>query len=208
MLPVLSFGQILGRYDVSQVVDINDTTWELSGTFIDVTGSYTALQAAENDRIVMRGINTSGQVVFDRFRVDSIIASTATELTVYIVSDLDGGILNNSVRPLSGSFPICRVLENTRVLVKPSWYQQQFDPDYDAAIDNLNTEENKVYPPYSYEIPTDSQNAVTIPFRLTANTKIFFNGAFLPPGLWSGVGSYILNINLSTKLYDKLLIFN
>ena len=208
LLPLLTFGQILGRYDVSGVAEIDATTWVLSGTISDMTGSYTAQDAVKNDRIVMRGIDTTGKVVFDRFRVDSIITATTTDLVVYVKSDLDDGILNNARMPLSGSFPICRVLPNTKTIVKPSWYQEQFDPDYDAAIDNLNSEENQTYPPFIYEIPSDDQTNITIPFKLRPTTKVFYNGAVLKTGQWTGVGTYTLTVNLSTKLYDNLLIFN
>lgn len=114
LFPLISFGQILGRYDVSGVAEINATTWELSGTFADMTGSYTALEAVKNDRIVMRGIGETGKVVFDRFRIDSVIMATATELTVFVKNDLDNGIQNNAGYPLTGSFPICRVIPGTR----------------------------------------------------------------------------------------------
>ena len=208
LFPLISFGQILGRYDVMGVVEINATTWELSGTFADMTGSYTALEAVKNDRIVMRGSGETGKVVFDRFRIDSVIMATATELTVFVKNDLDNGIQNNAGYPLTGSFPICRVIPGTRVLVKPSWYQQQFDPDYDAAIDNMNTEENQTYPPFSYEIPSNDLTNITIPFKLRSTTKVFYNGVVIREGQWSGVGTHILTLNFSTKVYDYLFIAN
>lgn len=208
LLPLLTYGQILGRYDVSGVAEIDATTWELSGTVSDMTGSYTAQDAVKNDRIVMRGIDTTGKMIFDRFRVDSILTATTTELIVYVKSDTDDGILNNAGMPLSGSFPICRVLPNTKTMVKPSWYQEQFDPDYDAAIDNLNSEENQTYPPFHYEILSDNQTNITIPFKLKQSSKVFYNGVVIREGQWSGVGTHILTVNFSTKVYDFLFIAN
>lgn len=208
LLPILSFSQVSARYDISEVTYVNDSTWYVYGEIVDPTGSYSAEDVVVGDRIIQRGFDTTGVTVYDRFRVVSISTDDVLYLGANVQYDETGAIKNNAGMPLSGSFPICRVLPNTKTMVKPSWYQEQFDPDYDAAIDNLNSEENQTYPPFVYEISSDNQINITIPFKLKQSSKVFYNGVVIREGQWSGVETHILTLNFSTKVYDYLFIAN
>lgn len=208
VVPVFCFAQVRARYDISEVTYVDDSTWYVYGEIFDPTGSYNAGSISVGDRIIQRGFDSTSVTVYDRFRIVVITTDDVIYLGANVRYDETGSIKNNAGMPLSGSFPICRVLPNTKTMVKPSWYQEQFDPDYDAAIDNLNSEENQTYPPFVYEISSDNQINITIPFKLKQSSKVFYNGVVIREGQWSGVGTNILTVNFSTKVYDFLFITN
>ena len=142
IISLASQGQVLkffGRYDVSRVDSINDSTFRLSGEFVDLTGSYTAMDADTNDKIVMRGYNSDGKIVYDRFKITGIDARNTSTLEIFVQTDFPSGIQNVNRWPGTGSFPIGSPTADTSLLTyRASFYQNQIDPDYDAALDNLN----------------------------------------------------------------------
>jgi hypothetical protein len=147
LLPVISFSQVIrfmGRYDVSQVDYVDGTTWVLTGTFVDNTGSYTGLSATVNDKVIQRGYTSGGQIVFDRYKITGIVSQTTTDLVVNVKSDFTGGIQNNGNMPYTGSFPIATAVSDTSHLTyRTDFNINQIDPDYGAALDNLNLYETK-----------------------------------------------------------------
>ena len=142
LIPLLGSAQVtrfMGRYDVSKVDSVNDSIWKLTGTFVDVTGSWTGLDADTGDKIIQRGYNSTGKVVFDRYVVTGISSATAVNLEVFIKSDYSSGVQNMVGMPFTGSFPIASPTSDTmKTTYRASFYQNSIDPDYDAALDNLN----------------------------------------------------------------------
>jgi len=140
MLPVISLSQVtqfMGRYDVSQVDVVNDTTWLLTGEFVDLTWSWTGEDAAIGDKILQRGTDVNGKMVFDRYKVVQIMLQTTTVLNVRVRSDYSTGVQNSGGMPSTGAFPIAKAFDATMTF-RTSFYLNQIDPDYDAALDNLN----------------------------------------------------------------------
>ena len=64
--------------------------------------------------------------------------------------------------------------------------------------------------PTTYEISvgSDGSNNWTIPFALKSTSMILYNTDMIRPAQWSGSGSTTLTVNLDTRRYDHLLIFN
>jgi hypothetical protein len=131
------------RFDISVVNDLPylDPTWEVMGVLVDATGSFTAMDISVGDMIICRGYTANSQVIFDRFRVTAIVGRDLINATLEVVIDKGTVPLSNSGRPGTGSFPIGSHFWYEHLTVKASFYQNQFDPDYDAGIDNLNLEE-------------------------------------------------------------------
>lgn len=206
--------KFMGRYDVSRVDSINDSIWRLSGVFIDLTGSWTALDADTNDKILMRNFTSEGKVVFDRYKITGIDAANTSTLEVFVQSDFVAGIQNMEGRPGTGSFPIASPTSDTsRLTYRASFYQNQIDPDYDAALDNLNLRETASTiddgrDGWEKEIASDGENNWTVPFSLRSKTVIIYNGTPLRPGQWDGEGSDTLIVNLTVKKYDHLVLIN
>lgn len=131
--------KFMGRYDISQVDSIDGVKWRMTGEFVDLTGSFTGLDADTNAKIVQRGIDSIGRVVYDRYVIVGIISQTALNLVCDVESDYTTGIQNVIGWPSTGSFPIALPFTDTSKLTyRASFYQNQIDPDYDAALDNLN----------------------------------------------------------------------
>lgn len=55
-----------------------------------------------------------------------------------------------------------------------------------------------------YEVITSNENNFTIPFALKATTTVFCNG--VKTSKWTGIGTTILVLNLSTRQYDLISI--
>lgn len=214
---LLSFtvnSQILGRIDISEVVYVDDTTWTIAGTISDPTGSYTGLSVIVGDKIIMRGIDSVSKVVFDRFKIVEVTTSDVLSITAKIRSDVTEGILNNSHQPLTGAFPIGASISGSKLTLKPSMYQTNIDPDYDAGVDNLNLKEVKTListgtsssAKCSIEASTDAENNWSVPFTLNSSAVVFYNGVPLRSTQWSGTTT--LNVAIDTRKYDHLVIIN
>lgn len=215
LLPALGFSQVdkfMGRYDVSKVDSVNDSTWKLTGTFVDVTGSWTALDADTGDKIVQRGYNSSGKVVFDRYEVSGISSATAVDLVVFIKSDFATGIQNMTGMPFTGSFPIASPVADTlKLTYQPDHTINKIDPDYAAALNNLNLRETSVQPGIgSYEIivSSDEENNWHLPFNLHSRSVIIYNSTPLSSTQWHLDNPSILTINLDVRRYDKIVLIN
>lgn len=59
---------------------------------------------------------------------------------------------------------------------------------------------------FEHEITTNNENDIAIPFILTDQTTVIFNGSAIKNSLWSGEGTTILNLNLNTYKYDQLIL--
>ena len=99
--------KFMGRYDISQVDSIDGVKWRMTGEFVDLTGSFTGLDADTNAKIVQRGIDSIGRVVYDRYVIVGIISQTALNLVCDVESDYTTGIQNVIGWPSTGSFPYC-----------------------------------------------------------------------------------------------------
>jgi len=53
---------------------------------------------------------------------------------------------------------------------------------------------------------SDNENNINVGFNLLSTAVIFINGNSLPSSEWSGIGTQILNLNIETKLFDKLKV--
>ena len=129
------------RIDVSGVEEVTSSSWRLSGQIVDPTGSFSALDVSVEDKILMRGVTATGVVVFDRLKVTSVESGDPIEIKIIVESDFGGGFLRADGYPGTGSFPIGSKMWFEYLTLKPSFFAHQFDPDYDAAWDNLNFEE-------------------------------------------------------------------
>ncbi len=130
------------RVDINIVNDYPDgITWEVMGVLVDLTGSFTALDISVGDKIICRGYTANSTMVYDRYRVTEIIGRNAENFQVLVQMDSSAMPQANTGRPGTGSFPIGSSPWYEHLTVKASHYQNQFDPDYDAAIDNLNLSE-------------------------------------------------------------------
>lgn len=147
LLPVLCSAQVIrfmGRYDVSAVDYVNDSTWTLTGTFVDNTGSYNGLNADTNNKVVQRGYNVDGIIVYDRYKVVGVISQTTTDLVVNVRSDFTGGIQNIMGTPYTGAFPIATPVSDTSHLTYlADLIMDGIDVDYFYALINLNLYETK-----------------------------------------------------------------
>ena len=139
--PLFSAGQFVARFDVESVSEFNDSTWTLQGNLIDLTGSWNASEVDTGYKIVQRGVDTLGKVVFDRWKIIEVLNTGETYLSVMVRSD-GVRIKNNAGMPGTGSFPIGAGVG--KLTYKASWYQAQIDPDYESGIDNLNLQEVNV----------------------------------------------------------------
>lgn len=61
---------------------------------------------------------------------------------------------------------------------------------------------------YELELTADAQNGITIPFTLTATSKIYINGCLIANTRWTGATTTTLNVNMDTKKYDQLVVEN
>ena len=214
LFPVLCFAQVtkfMGRYDVNQVDSLSPTTWRLTGEFVDLTGSYTGLDAAINCKIIQRGYDSVGHMVYDRYNIVSIVSQDVTNLVVTVVSDFPIGIQNMYKMPITGIFPIAKGVTDTSKLIYRTSFQLQnlIDPDYDAGLTNLNLKEQKnITTPWKKETSSDGENNWTLSFVLTTSTTILYNGQPLRPSQWTGLGASILNVNLDVRKYDFITILN
>lgn len=130
------------RFDVHTVVEtVTPGVWMVIGLLVDVTGSFTAMDISVGDVIIARGYNSNSQVVFEKFKVLSVEGRDFVQATVMVELYGGGTPLNNSGAPPTGSFPIGSHFWYENLTVKASFYQNQFEADYDAGIDNLNLEE-------------------------------------------------------------------
>lgn len=59
---------------------------------------------------------------------------------------------------------------------------------------------------YKYQLRSDSENEFTIPFTLTSNSLIIYNGVPLQDSQWSGSGTTTLTLSIQTLIYDQLTI--
>jgi len=59
---------------------------------------------------------------------------------------------------------------------------------------------------YQYEIGSDAENNITVPFSLKSTTSVYYNGIAIPNTRWSGGGTTVLYVNLDTRKYDKIII--
>jgi len=218
LLPALGFSQVssfMGRYDVSKVDSVNDSTWKLTGTFVDVTGSWTALDADTGDKIIQRGYNSSGKVVFDRYEVSGISSATAVDLVVFVKSDYVTGIQNMTGMPFTGSFPIASPTSDTSTLTyRASFYQNSIDPDYDAALDNMNLNETwkkaeSGVSSYSLTVQADGSNNWSVPLQLKPSSVIIYNTTPLQYSTqWNIVSPGILTVTVDVRKYDHIVLIN
>ncbi len=201
----------MGRYDIVQVDSVNATTWKLTGQFVDLTGSFTGLDAVPNAKIVQRGYNSSGQMVYDLYNITSIVSQDVNNLVVNVVSDFPTGIQNMSKMPYTGTFPIAKsVTDTSKLLYRTSFQlQNQIDPDYDAAIDNINlSEQKKITTPWKKETSSDAENNWSLPFILSNTSTILYNGIPLRKAQWSGEGEATLSVILDVRKYDYIVVLN
>jgi hypothetical protein len=105
-----------------------------------LTGSFSAFDVEVGDKIIQRGVDGNGRWVYDRYRVTAIEGRNAIDLSVLVENDTDS-IKNASGQPVTGAFPMGSEAWYEKLTTKASFYQNQFDPDYDAGIDNLNLDE-------------------------------------------------------------------
>jgi len=207
-ISIITQAQIRARFDVAEVTFVDDTTWTLSGTIEDPSGSYTGLSVQTGDKIIMRGYNTDGVTVYDRFRIIGIPSEGINAITVTVRNDLTGGVQNNTGGPLSGSFPIGSPVAMTKLTFKPSWYQCNIDPDYDTGMDNMNLTEMEIKERWQIEIRDDSENSLSLPFYLKSTSTIIYNGTPLRPSQWSGSGTATLLLNVDVRKYDHITLIN
>jgi hypothetical protein len=202
--------KFMGRYDIYQVDSVSPTTWQFSGVFKDYTGSYTGLEADTNARIVERGYDSLGRVIYDKYKVTGIVSQQIDTLVVNVVSDYLTGIQNFYGYPLAGSYPISLPYNDTSKLTyRSSFYWNMIDIDYDAALDNLNLDEDiNLNTPFKKEIENDDENNWVVPFTLKSSTTIFYNGQPLRYNQWGGVGSTTLTVNLNVFKYSYIVVMN
>jgi len=210
IIPFFSYSQVtkfMGRYEVSQVDSINDSTWTLTGTFVDVTGSYTALDADTGFKILQRGTNSLGQVVYDRYVIRGILSQTSTDLVVNVESDYPTGIQNSFGYPLNGAFPIAApVNDSSSLTYRASMYLNEIDLDYDAALDNLNIGELNVvaqeaYNLFRYTVYSVGNNTVEV-LASTPNITASLAGTqftFVIP-----VGTRIISAKIRVESFSSL----
>lgn len=173
------------RFDVVQIQDVTIGVWELSGNIVDMTGSFNAGDVSVDDRIIMRGYGVGGYTVFDRVVVTSIIGCNATDITLQVQNDQLGNLLSAAGRPSGGSFPIGSSMWYDKITNKASFYQSQFDPDYDAAIDNLNLMElqyvlrslscNAIQGGHHCYATIDERDNLAVPLRMWGMMVSVFN---------------------------------
>jgi hypothetical protein len=53
---------------------------------------------------------------------------------------------------------------------------------------------------------SEDENNISIGFEITETSLIYFNGSLIKDENWSGIGTVILHLNFSTKLYDLIKI--
>lgn len=206
--------KFMGRYDVSRVDSINDTTFRLSGEFVDLTGSYTAMDADINDKIIMRGYNSTGKIVYDRFKIVGIDAANTSTLEVFVISDYPSGVQNMTGWPGTGSFPIASPTSDTSKLTyRTSYYMNGIDPDYDAALDNLNlrevwTKTETGINSWELIVPTDGVTSFELPFEPHSTSTITYNGAMLRRSQWSIESAISIKLNVDVKRYDHIVVIN
>jgi hypothetical protein len=126
-----------GRYDVNNVESVNDSVWTLYGSFVDLTYSYTGLDAIVGDKIIQRSLDINGRFVYDRYKITEVVLQDVSELDVKIQSDFPGGILNRYSSPVTGNFPIAASFDDS-LTYRTSFSYNLIDLDYDAALDNMN----------------------------------------------------------------------
>ena len=128
------------RIEITSIVPNGQTTWSVQGKVVDVTGAFSALDVTEKDKIIQRGFDVNGRMTYDRYSVVAIEGRNAIDISLTIQNDTDA-IKSASGMPATGSFPIGSENWFEKLTTKASFYQNQFDPDYDAGIDNLNLQE-------------------------------------------------------------------
>ena len=128
------------RIDIYAVTPTSGTTWSIQGKIIDPTGAFCALDVSVGDKLIQRGVDADSHWVYDRYKVITIEGRNAVDISIIVQNDTNA-IQSASGYPSTGSFPMGSEAWYEGLTVKASFYQNQFDPDYDAGIDNLNLDE-------------------------------------------------------------------
>jgi hypothetical protein len=97
--------------------------------------------------------------------------------------------------------PTIPVISN--VAYDSSWDGNLDGASKNAIYDKIETLGETKY--FEKEL-SDSENNIDVGFTLNSLSVVFFNGEAIPQDLWSGEGTTTINLNLSTKNYDKLII--
>lgn len=59
---------------------------------------------------------------------------------------------------------------------------------------------------YEFEIVTAGVTMLAVPFTLSNNTFVYYNGDILSKNLWSGIGTSNITLMLDTKQKDLIII--
>jgi hypothetical protein len=88
-------------------------------------------------------------------------------------------------------------------------YGSSWDSNLDGASKNAiydKIESSELSNNYFEKELSDSENNIDVGFTLDSLSVIFFNGKAIPQDLWSGEGTTTINLSLSTKDYDFLIV--
>ena len=75
---------------------------------------------------------------------------------------------------------------------------------YSVTFINLATKRDTTM--FQYELVSDGQNNFIVPLTLKHSSTVFYNYSLLPTFRWSGKGTTLLHLNLTTKKADKLTV--
>jgi len=145
-------------------------------------------------------LETEKTTVFDTLKVDRIKTTGVLDVQSSIVRGVSNPVQDSdavNLKTLKDSINIdtstfLRRSDSTILYVTPYQLNQYFtDAQY-----------------YEYELSSDGQQIISIPFILKTNPKIYVNRAILKSSEWSGSGTSNLVIGVSLLKYDIVSIVN
>ena len=155
-----------------------------------VTGTLTQVNSLEDG-----SLNLSNNLFWDNgadIQNDDAQILEITEDTTKISGDLwvtETGLFGNGVQLNSWGKVASsgKILNGSDTLVDANAVYDFSQPIYEAEL-------------------TEGQNNIDVGFSLSSTTLVFFNGNSIPTSIWSGTGTQIINLAITTKLYDRLKV--
>ena len=97
--------QIKARYDIYAIEPWEGGYWMVRGYLYDPTGSYSPIDVSIGDYVICMDYSESGEMVYDRFTVNSIYGYEGNSLDLILEYAEEEVIKGRCQQPKSGSFP-------------------------------------------------------------------------------------------------------
>lgn len=130
------------RIDIATIEDLGDSTWQLTSTIHDISGSFTAMDVEVGDKIMITGISEGGKTVYDRYAIYEIVGRDTLFLMAKIYYDENDTPKTYGGYPLTGAHVIGRAYGPTGMIMEmPSAHEIEDEFRKDQGMANMNIKE-------------------------------------------------------------------